>query len=420
MTTKAPLYEQKRPKSLEEVVGQEHLTGKGSVIANLVAQKKALSFLLWGPPGTGKTTLARIYANSLNIPFFQISGAEGQIAHVKKLIKDIESQPLIYPHAILFVDEIHRINKSGQDLFLPYIEKGTITLIAATTENPSFTVNNALLSRMHVYETKLLDPKALLDLTNRTLPNTLLLTEDAKKMLVEIAQGDARFLMSNIEAISLQCSGEVTTKEIESLLHKKRAAYDKTGDGHYNLISALHKAIRASDTDASLYWFARMMTAGEDPKFLCRRLLRMASEDIGLADPDALPKTHAAVETFERLGNPEGELALAQIVIYLSLAPKSNSAYLAYKRALNLAQKYPNEEPPKYALNAPTKLMQKMDYGKGYVYDHDTEYGCSGLSYYPESFEERPKLYKPIDRGQERDLKKALSFYEKLRSQATT
>lgn len=420
MTAQAPLYEQKRPKSLTEVIGQEHLTDKGSVIANLLEQKKSLSFLLYGPPGTGKTTIARIYASALDIPFFQISGAEGQIAHVKKLIKDIESQPLIYPHAVLFVDEIHRINKSGQDVFLPYIEKGTITLIAATTENPSFTVNNALLSRMHVFETKPLSKDALVKLLNKTLPETLLLTEDAKQMLVEIASGDARFLLSNVEALTLQFKGEVTTKEIEAVLHKKRAAYDKTGEGHYNLISALHKAVRASDPDAALYWFARMMTAGEDPKFLCRRLLRMASEDIGLADLDALSRTHAAVETFERLGNPEGELALAQIVVYLALAPKSNSAYLSYKRALNLAQKYPHEEPPKYALNAPTKLMKQMDYGKGYVYDHDTEYGCSGLSYYPDSFEERPKLYKPIDRGDERSLKKALSFYEKIRETSTT
>ncbi len=416
---KAPLYEKYRPRSFDEVVGQEHLVGKGGILQRTIEKNHPLSFVLIGPPGCGKTTIARLYAKAFSIPFFSLSGAEGQVAEAKKILKEIEGSPLIYRHAILFVDEIHRINKAGQDIFLPHLEKGTITLLAATTENPSFTLNNALLSRMQVLEMKPLHEPHLQVVLEKYLKNEteITLTDDARSFLLRNSEGDARYLFNMLETLSLSCTGTLTSDELATLLQKKRAQYDKKGDGHFNLISTLHKAIRSSDPDAALYWFARIISAGEDSKYVGRRLLRMAIEDIGLADPEALNITQNAVSMYERVGSPEGELALAQAVVYLSLAPKSNAVYLAYKKALLAAEKIPNGTPPKHALNAPTKLMKKLGYGKGYVYDHDTEYGCSGLSYFPENLEGSLKFYSPKNRGFERELQKRAFFYEKIREE---
>jgi len=413
----APVYEQMRPTSFDEVVGQAHLVGEGGILSSLIKKKRPLSFLLWGPPGCGKTTIARLYANAFSIPFFTISGAEGQVAEAKKIIKEIESSPLIYPHAILFVDEIHRINKAGQDLFLPFVEKGTITLIAATTENPSFVVNNALLSRMQVFEMKELTMNDLQAVVSRFLQKngTIEVTKDAREFLIANAGGDARYLLTTLESLSLYYSGLITVEQVEKVSQRRSASYDKKGEGHYNLISTLHKAVRSSDPDAALYWFARMVQAGEDIRFIARRIIRMASEDVGLADPQALEITMQAAATYERLGSPEGELALAQAVVYLALAPKSNAVYTAYKKAQKYAEKFAHENPPKHALNAPTKLMKNLSYGKGYEYDHDSEHGCSGLSYFPENFEDTPKFYVPKQRGFERELEKRLDFFQKIR-----
>lgn len=416
-TMNVPLYERLRPKSFDDVVGQQHLVGKDGIIRKLALQKKPYSFLLFGPPGCGKTTVARLYADALGIPFFSISGADGQIAGAKKIVKDIVDQPLVYPHAILFVDEIHRINKSGQDFFLPYLEKGTISLVAATTENPSFVVNNALLSRMQVFEIHPLQQTDLASLITRFLKQEtkIQLTKDAIETLLHFADGDARFLLNSLESLTLYFSGLVDSSHVEQAAQKKRPAYDKAGEGHYNLISALHKAVRASDPDAALYWFARMVHGGEDLNFIARRIIRMASEDIGLADKEALNICINASIAFERLGKPEGELAIAQAILHLALAPKSNATYTAYEKALIFAKKHSQEAPPKHALNSPTKLMKQMQYGKGYIYDHDTEHGCSGLSYFPEEIEERPRFYKPKERGEERDVKKRHEFYARLR-----
>lgn len=415
---KAPIYEQLRPTSFEEIVGQTHLVGERGILTSLIKKNRPLSFLLWGPPGCGKTTIARLYAKAFTLPFFTISGAEGQIAEAKKIIKEIEASPLIYSHAILFVDEIHRINKAGQDLFLPHVEKGTITLIAATTENPSFVVNNALLSRMQVFEVKPLEEDELRKVIGRFLQKnpSLEITEEAQSLLLAHAGGDARYLLTSLESVSLYFSGVITKDEVEKATQKRRALYDKTGEGHYNLISTLHKAVRSSDPDAALYWFARMVHGGEDIRFLARRIIRMATEDIGLADPEALTLAVNASATYDRLGSPEGELALAEALVYLALAPKSNAVYVAYKKAMKYAEKFAHENPPRHALNAPTKLMKTLSYGKGYEYDHDTEYGCSGLSYFPESFEESPRFYTPKQRGSERELQKRLDFYQKIRS----
>lgn len=412
-----PLAEKLRPTCLNEVFGQDHLLTEGGILKASIKKGMPLSLLLWGPPGSGKTTLARIYAKSFSAAFYPLSGVSSGVAEIKKLIATIENTPLHHQKTVIFLDEIHRFNKAQQDLFLPYLEKGTFTLIGATTENPSFTINNALLSRMRVLELNSLSSQDL----NRMLERyekekgSLPLTEEGKKELIQLACGDGRYLMNLIENLEyVKGEKKLSLEELSDLLQKKKALYDQKGEGHYNLISALHKSVRGSDPDAALYWFCRMLEGGEDPLFIARRLIRMANEDIGLADPQALVQAMHAREAYHLLGSPEGELALAQAVIYLALAPKSNRLYLAYKKGKEFAAKTGNLTPPKTILNAPTKLMKEKEYGKGYQYDHDTQHGFSGQHYFPDEVE-REIFYEPVERGFERQMGERLAYFKKLR-----
>lgn len=414
---KIPLAEELRPKNLSEVVGQEQLVGDEGFLTKIIASQTPLSILLWGPPGSGKTTLARLYAQGFSAHFVNISAVWSGVADLKKIVKEAEESPLFRHQTILFVDEIHRFNKAQQDGFLPYIEKGTIILVGATTENPSFALNNALLSRLRVLVLNPLCDEALMTLLNRfeERKGPLLLTEMARRRIIELAQGDGRYLLNLIENIRTAGAGkEVDVQQFEQIIQRRAALFDRDGEGHYNLISALHKSVRGSDPDAALYWFARILEGGEEPLFLARRLIRMASEDIGLADPEALKLAIAARDAFQMLGSPEGELALAQVVVYLALAPKSNSLYTAYNKSRDLAKSTSHLNPPKIILNAPTRLMKNLGYGKGYIYDHDTPLGFSGQNYFPEELE-RPHLYQPQDRGFEREMRKRLSFFEEMR-----
>lgn len=413
----SPLADQLRPKSLEEVVGQPHLVGSDGFLTRLIAGKRPLSLILWGPPGSGKTTIARLYAKAFDAKFVSLSAVFSGVADLKKIIQEAENSPLFRKNTLLFVDEIHRFNKAQQDAFLPYLERGTLTLVGATTENPSFSLNNALLSRLRVVTLNSLDLDSLEQLLIRyeKLRSPLRLMPDAKKSLLEMAAGDGRYLFNLIENLEQSNIAEpLSTKELMPLIQRRSALFDKQGDGHYNLISALHKAVRGSDPDAALYWFARMLEGGEDPLFLARRLIRMAVEDIGLADPEALKLAIAARDAYHMLGSPEGELALAEVVIYLSLAPKSNTLYTAYGEARELAKKTNHLAPPKIILNAPTKLMKEQGYGKGYQYDHNTEKGFSGQNYFPDDME-RATFYRPLERGFERELKRRVDYFHDLR-----
>lgn len=414
----SPLAEQMRPKSLDEVVGQDHLAGPDGFITKIIKSGRPLSIILWGPPGSGKTSIARLYAKAFNIPFYSISAIFSGIADLKKIVKEIEETPLLHQGAVLFVDEIHRFNKAQQDAFLPYVEKGTIVLVGSTAENPSFYLNDALLSRLRVLSLKPLD-EAALDLLLRRYESQrglLPLTEGARKLIIFSAQGDGRFLLNLIE--NLQGTTFETPLDEAALqiyLQKRSALYDRQGDQHYNMISALHKSVRGSDPDAALYWFSRMLEGSEDPLFLARRMIRMASEDIGLADPQALQLCIAARDAYDMLGSPEGELALAQAIVYLALAPKSNALYKAYGEARDLASKTTQMSPPAIILNAPTKLMKQMGYGKGYQYDHDMEDAFSGQNYFPDGLERR-ELYEPVERGFEREMKKRKDYFNKKRN----
>lgn len=412
-----PLAEELRPRSLEEVVGQEHLLGPQGIISRAIKGQKPLSIILWGPPGCGKTSLARLYAKAFNMRFVSISAIFSGVADLKKIFKEAEEQSLLHQGTVLFVDEIHRFNKAQQDAFLPYIENGTLILVGATAENPSFYLNNALLSRLRVLTLKPLDDQALETLLQRYEKRFkhLPLTAEARELLIASAQGDGRYLYNLIENIQQAPPKEVLNhEELKSLLQKRSALFDRAGDQHYNLISALHKSVRGSDPDAALYWFARMLEGGEDPLFLARRLIRMASEDIGLADPQALPLAIAARDAYEMLGSPEGELALAEVVIYLALAPKSNRLYIAYHEAREAAAKTTHLSPPMEILNAPTRVMKRLGYGKGYQYDHDLEKGFSGQGYFPKEME-RESYYIPVERGFEREMAKRLCYFKKLR-----
>ena len=411
----SPLADQIRPRSLDAVVGQEHLVGPEGFLTRLIASEKPLSLIFWGPPGCGKTTLARLYAKAFQAHFITLSAVFSGIADLKKIIKEAEATPLFRKQMILFVDEIHRFNKAQQDAFLPYLENGTLTLIGATTENPSFSLNNALLSRLRVLTLNPLDDEALLKLVERYEAQhaPLPLDAEAKKFLIAQAGGDGRYLYNLIENIET-ADAPLSTKELAALLQKRAALFDKQGEGHYNLISALHKSVRGSDPDGALYWFSRMLEGGEDPLFLARRLIRMASEDIGLADPEALKLAISARDAYQMLGSPEGELALAQVVIYLALAPKSNALYTAYGKARERAKQTGHLSPPKIILNAPTRLMKEEGYGKGYQYDHATEDGFSGQDYFPDGMK-REIYYEPFERGFERDLKKRIAYFNKLR-----
>lgn len=410
-----PLSEKLRPKLLSEVVGQNHLIGSEGFISKVIASKKPASLLLFGPPGSGKTTIARLYASAFKLPFKNISAVFSSIGEIKKIAEEAKSSPLFGSSLLLFVDEIHRFNKAQQDAFLPYVEEGTLILVGATTENPSFNLNSALLSRLNILTLNSLTEKDLLSIIERYEKSTspLPLKAKDKDYLTSLAHGDARYLLNLLE--NLEKIGKYDHKTIASLLTRKSALYDRRSEYHYNLISALHKSIRGSDPQAALYWFCRMLEGGEEPLYIARRLVRMATEDIGLADPAALDLALNSFKTYQILGSPEGEAALAETVIYLALAPKSNRVYTAYTEAKKAAKKTTHLSPPKHILNAPTKLMKEWGYGKGYEYDHDTEKGFSGQNYFPEEMSPT-SFYEPVERGFERDLKKRLEYFLKLKN----
>jgi putative ATPase len=416
-----PLADRVRPKTLAEVAGQEHLTGPDGALSRLVASGSLGSLIFWGPPGTGKTTVARLLAGMVDLGFEQISAIFSGVADLKRVFEQARGRRLGGKGTLLFVDEIHRFNRAQLDAFLPVMEDGTITLIGATTENPSFALNAALLSRARVMTFKALDEGALLFLLgraelleNRELP----LTPEARLALARFADGDGRAVLTLAEEIWRAAKPDEVFDEagLAEVIQRRAPIYDKAQDGHYNLISALHKTIRGSDPDAALYYFARMLDAGEDPRFLARRLVRMAVEDIGLADPQALVHARAAAETYEQLGSPEGELALANTVIYLATAPKSNAAYMAYKAATSVAKQGGSLMPPKTILNAPTKLMKEEGYGSDYFYDHDAPDAFSGQNYWPEALG-RQQFYDPPERGFEREIRKRLEYWAKLRAE---
>ena len=414
-----PLAELLRPKSLSEVIGQHHLLSDDGPIGNIATSGKLHSFVLWGPPGVGKTTIARLLAQLTSSNFVQISAAHTNVAELKQIFAHAKEGLEAAIGTILFVDEIHSFNRSRQDIFLPHLENGTIVLIGATTENPSFELNTALLSRLQVYVLNRLSQEELQELFRRAesfFGQKLPLDDYARDYLVEIADGDGRGLLNLVEQIHARKSdAEWNPGALSRLLTQRTASYDKSREWHYNLISALHKSVRGSDPDAALYWLARILDGGENPRYLARRLTRMAIEDVGLADPDAAELCIRCWEVYERLGSPEGELALAQATIYLALAPKSNSVYKGYGKAVKAAQSSGSLTPPMHILNAPTRLMSKLGYGKDYQYDHDVECGVSGQDYFPVEMR-RSKFYEPVERGFERTLGKRLKYFESFRS----
>jgi putative ATPase len=418
-STPRPLADRLRPQRLDEVIGQEQVLGPDAPLGVMLASGSLSSLILWGPPGVGKTTIARLLAAETELHFIQISAIFTGVPELRKVFEAAKMRSANGHGTLLFVDEIHRFNKAQQDGFLPHMEDGTILLVGATTENPSFELNAALLSRAQVLVLKRLDLADLERLAQRAeqeLGRALPLTGSAREALLEMADGDGRALLNLIEQVAAwKVDGKLDTDALATRLMRRAAKYDKSGDEHYNLISALHKSVRGSDPDAALYWFARMLTGGEDPRYLARRLTRMAVEDIGLADPQAQAVCLQAWETYERLGSPEGELALGQAVAYLALAPKSNAGYVAFKAAMALARQTGSEPPPKHILNAPTGLMKEQGYGEGYAYDHDAQDGFSGQNYFPEGVK-RPVLYQPVERGFERELKRRLDYFVKLRA----
>jgi putative ATPase len=417
-----PLADRLRPRALADIIGQEALVGPEGTLTRMLARQRLASLILWGPPGVGKTSIARLLADAAGLHFEKLSAVFSGVADLKKLFAEAARRHLSGQATLLFVDEIHRFNRAQQDGFLPVVEDGTIVLVGATTENPSFALNGALLSRCQVLVLRRLDDGAMEALLARaeTLVGTpLALTEDGRAALCAMADGDGRYLLNMAEQIFALDSGheDLDATALADLLARRAALYDRDREEHYNLISALHKSLRGSDADAALYWFARMLAGGEDPRYIARRLVRFASEDIGLADPQALPHTLAAWDAYERLGSPEGDLALAQAVIYLGTAPKSNAAYKAHKAAAAAAKQTGSLVPPAHILNAPTKLMKQLGYGDGYAYDHDTQDAFSAQNYFPDGID-RQAFYDPKDRGFERELRRRLDHWAMLRSQA--
>ncbi len=414
-----PLADRLRPASLDEVVGQPHLLGPDGALRRMLERGTLASLILWGGPGVGKTTIARLLADAAALRFVQLSAVFSGVADLKRAFDEAARRRAASGEGtLLFVDEIHRFNRAQQDGFLPVVENGTVLLVGATTENPSFALNGALLSRCQVLVLRRLDEaalQALLQRAERESGAALRLTPEARMVLVAMADGDGRYLLNMVEQLLSLSDGTMLDPEaLSALLAKRAALYDKDREEHYNLISALHKSLRGSDPDAAMYWFARMLAGGEDPRFIARRLARFAAEDVGLADPQALPQALAAWEAYERLGSPEGELALAQLVAYLGTAPKSNAVYVAFKAATQAAKATGSLSPPAHILNAPTRLMQEIGYGKGYAYDHDAEDGFSGQNYFPDGMA-RERFYRPTDRGHEKEIARRLDSWARLR-----
>lgn len=416
-----PLPERLRPRALEDVVGQDHLTGPNGSLTRMLAGGKLPSLILWGPPGTGKTTIARLLADRVNLHFVQISAVFSGVADLKKAFEQARQRAKMGEGTLLFVDEIHRFNRSQQDGFLPYVEDGTVTLVGATTENPSFELNAALLSRTQVLVLNRLDEAALDQLLTRAEEATekaLPLTPEARAALVNMADGDGRFLLNSAEMLlGLPVDGPMDTVALSEVLARRLPVYDKDREGHYNLLSCFHKSLRGSDVQAAMYWAARMITGGEEPTTIFRRLACAASEDVGMADPQAMVQVVTAWEAFERVGWPEGRLFLAQAIAYVATAPKSNAAYGAFNAALALAKQTGSLPPPKHILNAPTKLMKDLGYHEGYKYDHDFPDAFSGQEFFPDELtgSNRPEFYQPHERGFERDIRKRLDYWDGLR-----
>lgn len=419
---KRPLADRLRPKRLQDVVGQEQVLGEDSPLGRMVVNKRVSSFILFGPPGCGKTTIARLIAEHTNLYFEQISAVFSGVADLKRVFQYAQDRKATQGKGtLLFVDEIHRFNKSQQDGFLPYVEDGTVILVGATTENPSFELNAALLSRCQVFVLNRLTEEnfeELLQRAEREEGCKLPIDDEARELLKTIADGDGRYILNLAESIwAYAKEGEIFGKDkLLKIIRSRAPVYDKGRDGHYNLISAVHKSLRGSDVDAALYWVGRMIISGEDPKYILRRLVRFAVEDVSLADPNAVVQAIACADTYERLGSPEGDLAIMQLTAYLATAPKSAAVYKAMHSVFDVARKTGSLMPPKHILNAPTKLMQEWGYKEGYIYDQDLEDGFSGQNYFPEEMGRR-RFYHPVDRGFEREIRKRIDYFDKLRKE---